>query len=84
MTVYTLKKKNNTEEHHIFEGDWTDNETPRHCSVSKLSFCKKATKEGSSFIDRSCMSESRTRMVAAEMGRVVCGTCVSHLYATPE
>lgn len=84
MAVYTLKKKKDTEEHHIFEGEWTDNETPRHCSVSQKSFCKKATREESSFIDRSCMSENRTRMVAAEMGRSVCGICVSHLYATPE
>jgi len=84
MTLYTLKKKKDTEEHHIFEGEWIDNETPRHCSVASKSICNKATKIESVFIDKSCMSEARTRREAAEMGRTVCGICVSSLYATPE
>jgi hypothetical protein len=84
MTVYSLKKKKDTEEHHIFEGEWTDNETPRHCSVEVHSICNKATRGESDFIGKSCMSEDGMRKAAAVLGRAVCGICVSHLYATPE
>ena len=84
MTLYTLKKKKGTGEHHIFEGDWVDNESPRHCSVASKSICKKTTGNESDYIDKGCMSEAKTRKEAAEMGRTVCGICVSSLYATPE
>jgi len=79
MKAYTLKKKNNTEEYHLFEGDFT---IAPNCNSNQLSICKKMNKiesEGNSF---TCYNENKARTRIAEIGRPVCGICTSHLYTT--
>ena len=58
MKAYTLKKKKDTEEYHLFEGDFTDSP---NCNSNQLSICKKMDKvesEGNSF---TCYNENQAR-----------------------
>lgn len=83
MITYSIRKRNETNEHHIFEGTLTSTD-PRECSTRKSSICNKAKFDETSTINLSCLAEETARAKAAVLGRSVCGTCVSHLYATPE
>ena len=77
--VYCLKKKEGTEEFHLFECEKTD----KSCQCPAKSICgkmKKSDAENSN--EFSCQSESSARIKSAAIGREVCGTCVSHLYET--
>lgn len=77
MTVYTLKKKKDTEELHLFRA------TPapdNKCIPESQSICKKMDKNESSENRFACQSETDARLECAKIGRQVCGTCVSHLY----
>lgn len=79
MKAYTLKKKKDTEEYHLFEGDFT---IVPNCNSKQKSICKKMDKsesEGNSF---TCYTEKLARNRIAEIGRPVCGICTSHLYTT--
>lgn len=79
MTVYTLKKKEDTNELHLFRANLApDNK----CTPEKLSICKKMDKNESTENKFACQSESESRKECARIGRQVCGTCVSHLYET--
>ncbi|MCQ2994213.1 hypothetical protein NLO95_08795 [Pseudomonas syringae] len=83
MILYTFKKRNGTEEHHIFEGKRIGADHPYECTVPAKSICKKATGAASEYINNNCKDEQSARLVAAQLGRSVCGVCVSHLYTTP-
>jgi len=81
--VYTMHKKKGTEELHLFEGRMTKPPPNAACSVPAYSICRgmeKADAEGSPIF--ACQPEDVTRKSAANKGRRVCGTCVSHLYTT--
>lgn len=92
MVVYTLLRKGDTDECHLFEGDLNDRVTPKTCSVSLKSICKKMDKgERTKGIDGkvtappfACQDEDAARKQCATRGRSVCGICVSSLYRTPE
>lgn len=75
--VYTLKKKKDTNEYHLFEGDKTE----KGCTSYGKSICKKMDRidNNNSF---ACESEKTAREKCAEIGRSVCGTCVSTLYTS--
>lgn len=60
------------------------NTEPRRCSVPARSICQKAERDSADFVGLACLTEQKAREAAAELGRKVCGTCVSHLYATPD
>lgn len=77
--AYTLKKKKDTEELHLFKG--TMKETGG-CTSAAKSICKKMAKVDSSENVFTCKDEKTARAECAKKGRTVCGTCVSHLYAT--
>lgn len=79
MTVYSLKKRKDTEECHLFEA--TPIENGDKCTPKSKSICKKMTKEESIVNIFSCQDEKSARLKCAEKGRAVCGICVSHLYA---
>lgn len=79
MAVYTMHKRRDTHEYHLFEGEMTE---PGKCSVPVYSICKKMKKQESAQTVFACQSEAYARANAAEIGRPVCGTCISHLYAT--
>jgi hypothetical protein len=75
--VYSVRKKKDTEEHHIFECTPT---SENKCMCSTKSICKKMDKSDEEKTLFSCLPEDRARFEAAKVGRAVCGTCVSHLY----
>lgn len=89
MSVYTFKRRRDTNEIHIFEGEYADNGV--NCTVPRLSICRGMnqtdgeslrtyTIEDQTQIFCSCNEEDVARLNAAKIGREVCGTCVSHLY----
>ncbi len=78
-TVYSLKKKKDTEELHLFEAiPKEDNK----CTPKNRSVCNKMSKEESIANIFVCQSEDDARIACATTGRKVCGICVSHLYET--
>lgn len=79
MKAYSFLKKQNTEEKHIFEGDFISG----GCDAETSSICKKATQiQGTWISNAGCLTDQKAREKAAELGRSVCGICVSHLYTT--
>ena len=78
MKAYTLKRKKNTEEYHLFEGDFSQ----EPCTSKNLSICKKMDKSESQGNAFTCFNEEQARKQIAEIGRSVCGVCTSHLYTT--
>lgn len=76
MKAYTLKKKANTDELHLFEGDFI--QPP--CTSYPKSICKKMQKSDSEKNIFTCLDEEKARESCSRIGRQVCGTCVSHLY----
>lgn len=77
--AYSFFKFNDTDETHIFEGKFT----PEGCNHKFISICKKIDRriEDTTNI-KSCLDEDQARQKAANLGRIVCGVCVSHLYTT--
>nr|WP_315223985.1 hypothetical protein [uncultured Albidiferax sp.] len=80
MTLYTLKKHKETEEQHLFEA--TLSADKKSCTSKTKSICEKMANSdggGNAFI---CQTEDQARTKCAALGRMVCGVCVSSLYAT--
>ena len=78
MDAYTLKKKKDTNELHLFEGTMTKD----GCTSSQKSICNKMDKSESAGNKFTCYTEDEARKKCAEIGRAVCGICISHLYNT--
>lgn len=77
--VYTLKKNEDTDELHLFEGKMTGE---GKCSAGPKSICTKVNRSDCSNTIFACKNEDYARSRCADHGREVCGTCVSHLYAS--
>ena len=77
--VYTLKIKDNTDEFHLFEATVTSGSK---CTPKSKSICRKMKKSESTGNKFACKDEDAARKNIANIGRSVCGTCVSHLYET--
>jgi hypothetical protein len=75
--VYCLKKRQDTEEKHLFKAVSNDDGT---CSPENESICKKMNLKQKNEKVFSCKTEIDARLECAKIGRTVCGTCVSHLY----
>ena len=79
--AYSFKKKTSTDEIHIFEGEFNLDKTS--CHTDNNSICNKMKKSDGEFIlNGQCKDEQQAREKAANVGRSVCGDCVSHLYTT--
>jgi len=78
--AYTLKKKKETGELHLFKGSFKDN----GCTSADISICNKMKKEESEGNRFQCKNEDEARTLCASIGRQVCGICVSDLYETYE
>lgn len=79
MKAYSFMKSTKTDETHIFEGDFMD----EGCTAPRESICKKMLKkDGNWIVNGTCLNEQKAREKAANIGRPVCGDCVSHLYTT--
>lgn len=83
MITYSIRKREESGEHHIFEGKLKSKE-PLKCSSDAESICRKVAHGDTVAIGKSCRGEKQARQEAADLGRQVCGVCVSHLYATPD
>ncbi|MDD2305402.1 MAG: hypothetical protein PHP53_11945 [Prolixibacteraceae bacterium] len=77
--VYTLKRKRNTNELHLFEASQSEDDK---CTPKNKSICNKMSTDESSENIFACQSEDYARTSCANQGRKVCGICVSHLYET--
>jgi len=77
--AYLLKMKSNTGELHLFEAKVTGD---KKCISNYTSICGKMIKLESSENKFVCKDEDTARIICAEIGRTVCGNCVSHLYTT--
>ena len=76
MDAYTLKEDKNTKILHLFIGSML----PKGCNSQDISICSKMERgisKGNIFI---CLNENEARKTCAELGRIVCANCVSHLY----
>lgn len=78
MDAYTLKMKKDTKEYHLFKGK----KTPDGCTSNQKSICEKMDKSESAKNIFACADENSARIKCSEIGREVCGICVSHLYST--
>lgn len=78
--VYTLKRKANTGELHLFRASITQVSPSTKCLAMQKSICQKMNKDEADATPRACMDEGLARTTCATVGRVVCGACVSHLY----
>lgn len=81
MKAYTLKKRKDTEEYHLFEGIFLDNDKCNTHQI-KISVCEEMNINQSEKNIFTCKKEQEARENCAKEGRKVCGTCVSHLYTT--
>jgi len=78
--AYTLKKHKESGELHLFKGKFTKDDG---CTSGDKSICQKMTKSAAATTNVfTCKDEDDARMACAKKGRTVCGTCVSHLYAS--
>lgn len=83
-TTYTLKKNISTGQFHLFQGKLNPPNSENKCTSDSFSVCEKM-KWVSGFKDIACeVDEAIVRVKCAQLGRSVCGICVSHLYADPE
>lgn len=79
--AYSFECKKGTNEIHIFQGTYTL--TAMTYQPEALSICKKKIRKASERIsDATCLKEQETREKAVELGRNVCGNCISNLYKT--
>ena len=80
-TTYSIKKRSDTEELHLFEGQLNPPNSETKCTSESNSICGKMKWEKGT-AGFSCETDEKTvRQKCAEMGRKVCGICVSSLYA---
>jgi hypothetical protein len=82
MKAYTCKRDKDTNELHLFEGDMKPHDKQYSCTSKSSSVCKKMAKTQSAENIFTCKDEQEAREECAGLGRHVCGTCVSHLYAS--
>jgi hypothetical protein len=78
--AYSFLRYANTEEVHVFEGKFT----PSSCTANFASICGKVEDRRKEVMEtiEICLDEEEARLYAANIGRKVCGTCISRLYAT--
>ena len=76
--VYSLKRKKDTEELHLFEAIMAVDK--KNCTPNTKSICKEMLTTESDQNNFTCLYEADARKKCADIGRPVCGTCVSHLY----
>lgn len=78
--AYSFIKYEDTDEVHIFEGRFTT----ERCTANHTSICSKIEdRRAENMVNViTCLNEDEARLKAAEIGRTVCGVCISHLYTT--
>lgn len=81
MKAYTLKRRKDTEEYHLFEGNLLG---IKKCDTNlvKESKCKMMSIDENDGNIFTCEDEDQARLRIAKIGKQVCGVCTSHLYTT--
>ncbi|MGV1012926.1 MAG: hypothetical protein ACOYBS_10800 [Flavobacterium sp.] len=79
MKAYTLKKRRDTEEYHLFEGKFTIHP---YCITKQLSICRKMNKTESESDLFKCYNQTQARIRIAKIGSPVCSNCVDYLNTT--
>ena len=74
--LFTFLQKKDTDEIHLFPSITRAN----NCFAELNSICKKMKTEESEKSHFNCLDDEDARFVCANLGRTVCGTCVSSLY----
>lgn len=69
---------------HLFEGTFQDETVLKECTSKTESICGAVEKTDGDEEIKSCLTEEEARMLAAKLGREVCGNCIRHLYAKEE
>lgn len=82
MDSYTLKQHKETGELHLFKGKMNPPDSDYACTSETSSQCEEMTWDDSAGNRFGCKTEDQARKLIAEIGREVCGTCVSTLYTT--
>ena len=75
--VYILRERTETGELHLFLANATEE---NECRSQQKSICGNMHIEEKSRTIFSCQPEDRARIQCAKLGRMICTTCVSHLY----
>jgi hypothetical protein len=80
VIAYTLKKRKDSEEYHLFEGNLLG---IKKCDTNlvKESICKMMSIDENDGNIFTCEYEDQARIKIAKIGEQVCGVCTSHLYA---
>lgn len=76
--VYILRERKKTGELHLFLADKTDD---NECRSQQKSICGKLHIEEDARTIFACQPEDRARIQVAKIGRTMCTTCVSYMYA---
>jgi hypothetical protein len=76
--VYILRERKETSELHLFLANPTEE---NECRSQQKSICGRMNIEEESRTIFACQPEDRARIQCAKIGRIICTTCVSHLYA---
>ena len=82
MDSYTLKKHKETGELHLFLGKFNPPNSEYKCTSQSYSICEKMSSSDNAGNKFACATEQEARTKCAELGRNVCGICVSSLYAS--
>jgi hypothetical protein len=81
MDSYTLKSHKVTGEFHLFQGVFTPADKKHACNTGDLSICRMMERLDTRKNIFACIDEAAARAECAALGRLVCGVCVSNLYA---
>lgn len=84
MDAYSLKQHKDTGELHLFKGKFTPEDPKFKCNTAQMSECREMNRNDSAANRFTCETEDQARKKIAEIGRPVCGTCVSTLYTTKQ
>lgn len=80
MALYTLVKRKQSGELHLFES--VINDDSKCEATSNLSVCSAMNINQKGEAVFTCLVEDDARKECAKVGRAVCGNCVKNLYAT--
>lgn len=80
-TLYTLMEKKDTGEFHLFVSHKNDK---MECIPGPASVCDGMKQGERGVVKFACKEEDEARLACATVGKMVCGSCVSHLYLTPK
>lgn len=79
--AYSFETRKDTNETHIFEGNYSIAKVTYEPNLNSI--CKEKIRNRKERIEEAtCLNENEARYRAANIGRSVCGICVSHLYTT--